>query len=235
MQPCIIGWAHSPFGRHADLTLEDLIVAVAKDALADAGVSAREIGAAWLGHLNGGFIPDSFCSSLILQADDDLRWTPSTRVENACASGSAAVFAALDAIESGRVRLALVVGAEKMTAVSGDDVTRALGAASYVRDEAARGLTFPGIFAEIAKSYFERYGDHSETLARIAAKNHANGVKNPYAQLRKDLGFEFCNTVSDKNPIIAAPLRKTDCSLVSDGAAAIVLADEATADRKSVV
>lgn len=229
MQPCIVGWAHSPFGRHADLSLEDLIVAVAKDAMADAGVAAREIDAAWLGHLNGGFIPDSFCSSLILQADDDLRWAPSTRVENACASGSAAVYAALDAIEAGRVRLALVVGAEKMTAVSGDEVTRALGAASYVREEAAHGLTFPGIFAEIAKAYFQRYGDHSETLARIAAKNHANGVANPYAQLRKDLGFEFCNTVSDKNPVIAAPLRKTDCSLVSDGAAALVLADEKTA------
>ena len=81
------------------------------------------------------------------------------------------------------------------------------------------------MFGRIAAAYFERYGDQSETLAHIAAKNHANGVHNPYAQIRKDLGFEFCNAVSEKNPYVAAPLRRTDCSLISDGAAALVLAD----------
>jgi acetyl-CoA C-acetyltransferase len=98
-----------------------------------------------------------------------------------------------------------------------------------VKEEAANGLTFPGIFAQVAQAYFARYGDQSEALARIAAKNHANGVRNPYAHMRKDLGFEFCNEVSEKNPMIAAPLRKTDCSMVSDGAAALVIADGATA------
>src|SRR6266481_92380 len=101
--------------------------------------------------------------------------------------------------------------------------------ASYVKEEAATGMTFPGIFGQMARQYFSRYGDHRATLARIAAKNHHNGVRNPYAQVRKDLGFEFCNTVSDKNPLVADPLRKTDCSLVSDGAVALVLADEKTA------
>jgi acetyl-CoA C-acetyltransferase len=104
-----------------------------------------------------------------------------------------------------------------------------LANASYVKEEAGAGMTFPGIFGQLARQYFERYGDHRDTLARIAAKNHRNGVRNPYAQVRKDLGFDFCNTVSDKNPLIADPLRKTDCSLVSDGAAAVVLADEKTA------
>ncbi|MFV3378770.1 thiolase C-terminal domain-containing protein, partial [Pseudomonas sp. NY11226] len=88
---------------------------------------------------------------------------------------------------------------------------------------------FAGVFGRIAAAYFERHGDHSEALAAIAAKNHANGVDNPYAQIRKDLGFAFCNTVSDKNPYVAAPLRRTDCSLISDGAAALVLADADTA------
>jgi acetyl-CoA C-acetyltransferase len=190
----------------------------------------------WLGNLNGGFVPDIFCSSLILQADEGLRWKPATRVENACASGAAAIYSALDAIESKRARIALVVGAEKMTSIGGAEVTEVLGRASYVNEEAANGLTFPGIFARVAQDYFDRYGDHSATLARIAAKNHANGVRNPYAQLRKDLGFEFCNAVSEKNPLVAAPLRKTDCSLVSDGAAAVVLADADTARamRKAV-
>ncbi|MGZ3238188.1 MAG: acetyl-CoA acetyltransferase [Burkholderiaceae bacterium] len=229
MHASIVGWAHTPFGRLDHLDLEALISHVTSAAIADAGIMASDVDALWLGNLNGGFVPDIFCSSLLLQADDGLRWKPSTRVENACASGAAALYAALDAIEAGRARIAVVVGAEKMTSISGAQITEVLGRASYVREEAARGLTFPGIFSQIAQAYFDKYGDHSATLAKIAAKNHANGVRNPYAQLRKDLGFEFCNTVSDKNPLIAAPLRKTDCSLVSDGAAALVLANEDTA------
>ncbi len=229
MGVCIVGWGHSPFGRLDALDLETLIAKVSREAISHSGITANEVDAAWLGNLNGGMIPDVFCSSMILQADDGLRWKPATRVENACASGAAAVFSACEAIEAGSCRVALVVGAEKMTAVPGAEITRVLGNASYVKEEAARGMTFPGIFAQIASTYFSRYGDHSATLAEIAAKNHANGVSNPYAQMRKALGFEFCNTISDKNPIIAAPLRKTDCSLVSDGAAALVLVDEAMA------
>ncbi|PKO87451.1 MAG: acetyl-CoA acetyltransferase [Betaproteobacteria bacterium HGW-Betaproteobacteria-12] len=231
MAACMVGWAHSPFGRFEHEDLESLIVGVTRRALDDAKVGAEEVDGIWLGNLNGGLIPDSFCSSLVLQAADDLRWAPATRVENACASGAAAVYAALNAIEAGQCRMALVVGAEKMTAVSGADVTRALGSASYVKEEAAMGMTFPGIFASLASDYFERYGDHSETLARIAAKNHRNGVDNPWAQMRKEVPFEFCNTVSDKNPLIAEPLRKTDCSLVSDGAAAMLLVDESLLPR----
>lgn len=231
MAACMVGWAHSPFGRFDHEDLESLIVYVTRRALEDAGVGADEVDGIWLGNLNGGLIPDSFCSSLVLQAADGLRWAPATRVENACASGAAAVYAALNAIEAGQCRMALVVGAEKMTAVSGAEVTRALGAASYVKEEAAAGMTFPGIFAGLARDYFARYGDHSETLARIAAKNHRNGVDNPWAQMRKEVPFEFCNTVSEKNPLIAAPLRKTDCSLVSDGAAALLLVDEALLPR----
>ena len=85
------------------------------------------------------------------------------------------------------------------------------------------------MFGRIAERYFQRYGDQSDALAAIAAKNHKNGVDNPYAQMRKDLGYDFCRTVSEKNPYVAPPLKRTDCSLVSDGAAALVLADEETA------
>ncbi|MBI1891180.1 MAG: acetyl-CoA acetyltransferase [Burkholderiales bacterium] len=229
MHPCIVGWAHSPFGRLDQFDLEGLITSVTRGAIADAGIMAGDVDAMWLGNLNGGFVPDIFCSSLILQADDGLRFKPAVRVENACASGSAAIYAALDAIEAKRARIAVVVGAEKMTAVSGNAVTEVLSRASYVREEASQGQTFPGIFAQMAQAYFDRYGDHSATLAKIAAKNHANGMRNPYAQMKKDLGFGFCNTVSEKNPMIAAPLRKTDCSLVSDGAVAVVIADAETA------
>ena len=232
MAACIVGWGHSTFGKLQG-DLESLIVGVVRDAIADAQITPKDVDAIWLGNFNGGFVPELFCSSLALQADADLRWKPATRVENACASGAAAVYAAIDAIESGRVKIALVVGAEKMTNISVSDVTQVLAHASYVREEADQGLTFPGIFAKITQEYFAKYGDHSATLARIAAKNHANGVRNPFAQIRKDLGFEFCNTVSERNPMIATPLRKTDCSLVSDGAAALILADADTARAMS--
>jgi acetyl-CoA C-acetyltransferase len=225
----IVGWGHSRFGRLDDKNLETLIVEVAREALVSAGIGGADVDAIYLGNLNGGFVPEIFTSSLVLQADPALRFKPATRLENACASGAAAVFAALDAIEARRARICLVVGAEKMTAVSGAETTAILARASYGPEEAQQGLTFPGIFAAMAARYFARYGDRSASLARIAAKNHGNGVRNPYAQMRRDLGFEFCNTVSDKNPIVAAPLRKTDCSLVSDGAAALVIADPSIA------
>ena len=227
----IVGWAHLPFGRLDGLSLEDLITRAGREAMAHAGIDGQAVDGVWLGNLNGGFTPDVFASSLALQCDDALRWKPATRLENACASGSAAVYAACDAIEAGRARVALVIGAEKMTAVSGAETTRILGDCGYSGEAGHPPGGFPGIFAAIARDYFAAHGDHSATLARIAAKNHASGTRNPWAHMRRDLGFEFCNTVSDKNPMIADPLRKTDCSLVSDGAAALVLAsDEALAD-----
>src|SRR5204863_8914167 len=88
---------------------------------------------------------------------------------------------------------------------------------------------FAGLFGKIAANYFQNYGDRSDALARIAAKNHKNGVGNPYAQIRKDLGYNFCRSESEKNPRVAGPLKRTDCSLVSDGPAAVVLADVTTA------
>jgi acetyl-CoA C-acetyltransferase len=225
----IVGWAHSKFGRLEGIDLETLIVEVTNKSISHAEVSTGEIDSLWLGNFNGGLSPEIFASSLILQSDPSLRWLPATRIENACATGSAAIYAACDSIESGRSKVALVVGAEKMTAISGAQVTQVLASASYIKEEAATGLTFPGIFAVMAREYFIRYGNQSEALAKIAAKNHANGVNNPLAHMQKDLGFDFCNTVSEKNPMIADPLRKTDCSLVSDGAAAVILVDNSIA------
>jgi acetyl-CoA C-acetyltransferase len=222
----IVGWAHTQFGKFDALDLESLISGVARDAIHDAQISAEQVDGIWLGNLNGGFVPDIFCSSLTLQADDALRWKPAVRVENACASGSAAIYSAMHAIASGAAKIALVVGAEKMSSVPGSEATRILGNCSYVKEEGAIDHGFAGVFGKIAEAYFARYGDQRQALARIAAKNHANGTMNPWAHMRKDLGFEFCNTVSAKNPLIAGPLRKTDCSLVSDGAAALVLADD---------
>jgi acetyl-CoA C-acetyltransferase len=97
---------------------------------------------------------------------------------------------------------------------------------SYVKEEGTTPGGFAGVFGKIAASYFERFGDQSDALASISAKNHANGVHNPYAHMRRDLGFDFCRNPSDKNPFVAGPLKRSDCSLVSDGAAALVIAAE---------
>ena len=237
MTACIVGWAHTPFGRLEGETVESLIVRVATEALADAGVAPTDVDEIALGHFNAGFSAQDFTASLVLQAAPELRFKRATRVENACATGSAAVHAGLRAIEAKAARIVLVVGVEQMTTTAGPEIGKNLLKASYVREEADIAGGFAGIFGKIAGLYFQKYGDQSDALAGIAAKNHKNGVGNPYAQLRKDLGFDFCRTESDKNPFVAGPLKRTDCSLVSDGAAALVLADVQTAlgMRKAVV
>ncbi|HEX3938339.1 MAG TPA: acetyl-CoA acetyltransferase [Xanthobacteraceae bacterium] len=229
MTACIVGWAHTPFGKLSGESVESLIVRVAREALADAGVAAQDVDEIVLGHFNAGFSAQDFTASLVLQASPDLRFTRATRVENACATGSAAVHQGLKSIAARAARIVLVVGAEQMTATPPADIGRNLLKASYVREEADIDGGFAGIFGQIAGLYFQRWGDQSDALARIAAKNHKNGVGNPFAQIRKDLGYEFCRAESEKNPIVAGPLKRTDCSLVSDGAAALVLTDVETA------
>lgn len=225
----IVGWAHSPFGKSELEGTEELMAAVAAPALAHAGVEPGDVDGIFVGVMNNGFSKQDFQGALVAMSNETMAHVPSVRLENACATGSAAIYTAMDFIESGRGRIALVVGAEKMTAIPTVEVGDILLGASYRKEEADVEGGFAGLFGRIAQNYFQRYGDRSEELAMIAAKNHSNGMGNPYAHMRKDFGFDFCNTVSDRNPYVAAPLRRTDCSLVSDGAAALVLADEETA------
>lgn len=229
MTACIVGWAHTPFGKLADETVESLIVKVAGEVLADAGLAAKDVDEIVLGHFNAGFSAQDFTASLVLQASPDLRFKRATRVENACATGSAAVHQGLKSIAAGAARTVLVVGVEQMTTTPAPEIGQNLLKASYVREEADIEGGFAGVFGKIAALYFQRWGDQSDALARIAAKNHKNGVDNPYAQIRKDLGYDFCRQESEKNPRVAGPLKRTDCSLVSDGAAAVVLTDVETA------
>jgi acetyl-CoA C-acetyltransferase len=229
MTACIVGWAHSQFGKLADETVESLIVKVTNDALDHAGIGPDDVDEIVLGHFNAGFSPQDFTASLVLQADDRFRFKPATRVENACATGSAAVRQGIRALEAKAARVVLVVGVEQMTTTPGPQVQQNLIRASYMKEEADIPAGFAGQFGKIAAAYFQRHGDQSDALAYIAAKNHRNGVDNPYAHMRKDFGYEFCRTESEKNPFVAGPLKRTDCSLVSDGAAAIVLTDATTA------
>ena len=231
MTAAIVGWAHTPFGKLAGETVESLVVRAATDALADAAIAPAEVDEIVLGHFNAGFSAQDFTASLVLQASPDLRFKRAVRVENACATGSAAVHQGLKSIAARSARIVLVVGVEQMTTTPPAEIGRNLLKASYVREEADIEGGFAGIFGKIAGLYFQKYGDQSDALAMIAAKNHKNGVGNPYAQMRKDLGYDFCRTESEKNPFVAGPLKRTDCSLVSDGAAALVLTDIETALR----
>src|SRR5438477_3211859 len=229
MTASIVGWAHTPFGKFDTETVESLVVRVANEALADAGISAGDVDEIVLGHFNAGFSAQDFTASLVLQADPKLRFKPATRVENACATGSAAVHQAIRAIDAGAARIVLVVGVEQMTRTPGPEIAKNLLRASYLPEDGDTPGGFAGVFGKIAQGYFQKYGDQSDALAMIAAKNHKNGVANPYAQMRKDFGYEFCRAESEKNPFVAGPLKRTDCSLASDGAAALVLADVETA------
>ncbi len=223
MTASIVGWAHTPFGKFDTETVESLVVKVANEALADAGIAAADVDEIVLGHFNAGFSPQDFTAALVLQADPNLRFKPATRVENACATGSAAVHQGIRAIAAGAARIVLVVGVEQMTRTPGPEIGRNLLRASYLPEDGDTPGGFAGVFGKIAQGYFQKYGDQSDALAMIAAKNHKNGVANPYAQMRKDFGYEFCRSESEKNPFVAGPLKRTDCSLVSDGAAALVL------------
>ncbi len=229
MTACIVGWAHSRFGKLEGETLESLITKVAAEALEHAGLGPDDVDEIVLGHFNAGFSAQDFTASLVLQTDDRLRFKPATRVENACATGSAAVRAGIRAIDAKAARVVLVVGAEQMTTTPAAEIGTNLLKASYLPEDGDTPAGFAGGLGKIAQADFQRYGDQSDALAKIAAKNHKNGVENPYAQMRKDLGFEFCRTESEKNPFVAGPLKRTDCSLVSDGAAALVLMDSTDA------
>lgn len=219
----IVGSGHTKFGRLDAQTLEDLIVAAASEAIADAQIDPGDIDAIFLGHFNAGLVPDAFASSLVAQVSPKLRFKPAVRCENACASGSAAIYAGIAAIQAGQAEVVLVVGAEKMTSNTTKDVTRALAGAGYQNDPEEAKLSFPQVFAVAAQAYTQRYQSPMAAMAKIAVKNHANALKNPLAHMHRSMDFDACNDVSEKNPLIAPPLRLSDCSLITDGAAAIIL------------
>ena len=224
--PHIVGWGHTPFGKLDNIDVEQLFRDAALPAIASAGLTPGDIGGVFVGHFNGGFVRQDFSGALAAVAIPELRHVPSVRLENACATGSAAIWGALDALASGRLKRVLVVGFEKMNTLPNAQIGEVLLKCSYVLEEGDTPGGFAGVFGKIAAGYFERFGDQSDALAAIAAKNHANGVHNPYAHMRRDLGFDFCRQPSDKNPFVAGPLKRSDCSLVSDGAAALVLSME---------
>jgi acetyl-CoA C-acetyltransferase len=149
MTVAIIGWAHTRFGKQGTETVESLVVKATKEAIDHAGIGAADLDEIVLGHFNAGFSPQDFTASLVLQADPALRFKPATRVENACATGSAAVYQGIKSIEAKQARIVLVVGVEQMTTSSPVEIGRNLLKASYLHEE---GNIDGGFAACLAKS-----------------------------------------------------------------------------------
>jgi acetyl-CoA C-acetyltransferase len=196
MTACIVGWSHTPFGKHENDDVESLIGRVAVQALEDAGIGPDEVDEIVVGHFNEGFSRQAFPSSLVLQFDDRLRFKPATRVENACATGSAAVYQGLRAIAAKAARFVLVVGVEQMT----DHLRRRdrqYPAEGFLPEGGRRnrGRVRRCLRAHRA-AVLPAHGDQSDALAMIAAKNHRNGVGNP---LRRCARISATNSAATRN------------------------------------
>ena len=221
MRPvAVIGIGKTPFGAFPDRDLRSLAVEAGQLALADAHVTPRQIEAFFLGNFAGpSFAGQNHLAPYVASALG-MAGIPATRYEAACASSGAAFFQAAMSVAAGVYDVVMVNGVEKMTSQPTPRVTEILAAAGDLGGEVRAGATFPALFAMIARRHMHQYGTTREQLAAVAVKNHANGALNPYAHMRKVI--TMAQALAGKP--IAEPLTVYDCSLVSDGAASVVLA-----------
>ncbi len=221
MRPvAVIGIGKTPFGVFPDRDIRDLAVDSGQKALANARLDPGQVEAFYLGNFAGpSFVGQSHLAPYIA-GPMGITGVPCTRVEAACASSGSAFFHAFSAVAAGLYDVALVTGVEKMTSQQTPRVAEILAMAGECCTEGKAGATFPALFAMIARRHMFQYGTTREHLAAVAVKNHANGAKNPDAHMRKVITLE--QALAGKP--IAEPLTVYDCSLVSDGAASIVLA-----------
>lgn len=220
----VIGIGSTRFGRHAEMPIEDLAIGAADEALRDAGVERKEIGALYLGNFISGILTGQEVLAGLVADGLGLPNIPCTKVEGACASGGIAFRHAWMAIASGLCDVALVTGVEKMTHATNPQVTSALASAMDNTGDGRSGLSFPGLFGMAYRLHQQRYGTTRRQVSAVVVKNKANGLKNPLAQMGKDLTPEMV----EQSAPIADPLLLYDCCPASDGAAAVVLA---AADR----
>ncbi len=219
----VIGAGITDFGELWTSSLRDLFVEAATSAMRDASVD--ELDGMYVGAMSPGlFVEQEHLSSLLADYLGALP-VPCVRVESACASGGVAFRSAFFEVASGASDVVLAAGVEKMT--DGADVTRALATASDQEYEAYHGVTFPGLYAMMARAHMRAYGTTRDELSSVAAKNHDNALLNPHAHLHTRVSIEKVSA----SPVVADPLRLLDCAPVSDGAAALVLASEEFAMR----
>ncbi len=240
-------------GEITDLkSIYELMIEAGRGALSDAGITGKEVDGVWVGSCAPGlFVNQEHLAAFATEIDPEgLHFKSMTRCEDACASGSVALYDALYAVESGRAKVALVLGVEKMNLLDTKGVTHALATCSYWPEEGAMAVSFPCLFAEYAKGYQAQYKlndtEFRRMLATVAALGYRNGVDNPLAHFTKGgpsdkLGLftadAILNMPPEKNPMIAEPLHLHDCSLVTDGSAALVImrTEEAKKSGKKVV
>jgi acetyl-CoA C-acetyltransferase len=221
MRPvAIIGIGKTRFGAFPDRDLRSLAVEAAQNCLKDGHVAPSQVEAFYLGNFAGpSFVGQSHLAPYVA-ASMGVAGVPATRVEAACASSGSAFFHAFSSVAAGLYDLVLVAGVEKMTNQPTPRVTEILASAGDLCGEIKAGATFPALFAMIARRHMHQYGTTREHLASVAVKNHSNGAKNSHAHMRKVITLE--QALAGKP--VAEPLTLYDCSLISDGAAAVVLA-----------
>jgi acetyl-CoA C-acetyltransferase len=221
MRPvAVIGLGKTPFGVFPDRDLRSLAQEAARKSMENGHVRPEQVEAFYLGNFAGpSFVGQNHLAPYVA-AGLGLNGVPCTRLEAACASGGSAFFHAWSAVAAGVYELVLVTGVEKMTSQATPRVAEILAAAGNLSGEMKAGATFPALFAMIARRHMHEFGTRREDLAAVAVKNHANGAKNPYAHMRKPITLE--QALAGKP--VAEPLTLYDCSLVSDGAAAVLLA-----------
>ncbi|MCZ7385102.1 MAG: thiolase domain-containing protein [Candidatus Methanoperedens sp.] len=218
----IIGVGCTEFGELWDKSFREIFVEAGVSAIEDANVQGGKIDALYVGNMSGGrFIEQEHLGSLIADYSGLASLhIPSTRVEAACASGGLALRQGIIAVASGYHDIVIAGGAEKMTDVGVETTTDALAAAADREWEGIMGATFPGLYAMIARLHMHKYGTKQEQLAAVAVKNHHNGTMNPKAQFQNEISIEtVLNSV-----MVADPLRVFDCSPITDGGSAVVLA-----------
>jgi acetyl-CoA C-acetyltransferase len=223
----IIGVGCTEFGELWDKSFRELFVEAGVSAIEDANVQGEKIDALYVGNMSGGrFIEQEHLGSLIADYSGLASLhVPSTRVEAACASGGLALRQGIIAVASGYHDIVIAGGAEKMTDVGVETTTDALAAAADREWEGIMGATFPGLYAMIARLHMHKYGTTQEQLASVAVKNHHNGTMNPKAQFQNEISIDtVLNSV-----MVADPLHIFDCSPITDGASAVVLAPADTA------
>lgn len=222
MNVVVAGIGETPMGKYPDRGMHEMIKHAGNAAIDEAGVDRELISAAYIGNFNGQQLTGQGHVGPLAMEALGLSHVPALRVEGACASGGLALLQGVEAIRSGRHRVVLVGGVEKMTHQSTAVVTHALTSAMDIEYEANTGLTFPGSFALIAHRYFHEYRNVQQEMAQVAVNAHDNALLNPNAQMHKQIDVDKVLNA----PRIADPLGLFDCSLVTDGAAFMVLVSE---------
>jgi acetyl-CoA C-acetyltransferase len=222
----VIGVGVTKFGKH-ERTSAELFAEAAREAVLDAGIEPRAVQALYYGNVTGGESERQLHMGPLAASLLGLPTIPTTRFENACATSHAAFRHAVMEIGAGVSDVVLVGGAERILHVPTEHATEYFAYCSDASFEQPTGLTFPGVFALIARAHMDKYGTTEEQMAHVAVKNHRHGVHNPKAQFRKEISLE---TVL-RSPYVADPLKLFDCCPFTDGGAAVILASEDVARR----